>query len=169
MESVDALSTLRLDKSACRSGESVDVRQQREVPEPWAGAMKRKRLTDPRTGQPSVSALSAAAGPAVQTCIRLIFGPGKPDPATVKAVAAALDEDVATISTWARLARPVAGPYEPPTEAAFLDERQRAALDELIRAMAAAQAAPAVRVDDYGLAAREGVTDLPPPPDDEGA
>lgn len=67
---------------------------------------------------------------------RLVHGIGTATPGTVEAVARALGEDVLTVSRWASVDRSVVEPYEPPPESAFLNFRQRHALDELIRSMA---------------------------------
>lgn len=75
----------------------------------------------------------------VETVRRLVWGVGRASPSTVERVAAALKMDVRVVSEWAKQRRESAEPYSPPKEAALLTNRHRAALDELIRAMAAVQ------------------------------
>lgn len=66
-------------------------------------------------------------------------GNAKPKPATVAKIADALRIDVRELSRWIGQTREVAKPYTPPSEADLLDQRERDALDEIIRVMAASK------------------------------
>lgn len=106
----------------------------RVVPEPWAAEMVQAGFRHPSTGEPSITALALESGVAVETVRRLVYGMGAPSEGTMRAVAAALDIPVPTVRKWAGSPRGESDPYSPPLEADRLNERQRKALDELIRA-----------------------------------
>jgi transcriptional regulator with XRE-family HTH domain len=81
--------------------------------------------------------LAKASGVAVETIRRMMFKTATPDVETVAAVADALGVDRGVVSGWVGLQRSVRARYDPPAEADLLTERERAALDQLIRAIAA--------------------------------
>lgn len=109
----------------------------REIPEPWAKALKRAGLTDPRNGQPSMRALAEEVGVHTSTISDMMHGRRKSNVTTIERVAKALGVEATTVSKWAGAPRATILPYTPPAEANLLDTRQRKALDELIRAMTA--------------------------------
>lgn len=90
-------------------------------------------------GRPSMRQLADRAGLAPETVRRLVFGYVDPDAETVNAVATALGRDVREVWAWVGDRRTVAEPYQPPAEADLLDERERKALDEVIRLLAASK------------------------------
>lgn len=106
------------------------------MPEPWASAMVDRKLVDPRNGNASFTRAAEAAEVGVQTLIDLVFGNKTTSPATVEAVAAALDVDLVTVSEWADLARTETKPYVLPPEAAYLTKAQQDAISALIRSIA---------------------------------
>jgi transcriptional regulator with XRE-family HTH domain len=77
---------------------------------------------------------------------------GRPDEATLVALAEVLDVSLARLRTAAGLPSELTTPYVPPPEAARLNRRQRLAVDEIIRAMLQTTREPAG--DD--LASRRG-------------
>lgn len=107
------------------------------VPEPWASRMVDCGFVDPRTGEASLSALNTAGGPAVETLRRLVHGWGKPQEETIRVVAALLRVAPKQIRLWANVPTGENEPYTPPAESARLTQRQRRAIDELIRSMLA--------------------------------
>lgn len=111
-----------------------------EIPEPWASAMVAKGFTDRRTKvpRPSARALADAAGVHATTVLAMIGGAAS-DPRSIHVVARALGRDPETVSGWIDPTRLVSDPWVPPDEAHLLDRRQRDALTELIRSMAAGQ------------------------------
>lgn len=135
MEFVDLLSTLGVASYPRAAREYVDVR--RETPEPWASAMIDQDLVD--RGSPSLSALARASGVSVETVRRMVYGMGESGPTSVEAVAAALHVNVRKVTEWVGQSRSVASAYVPPVEANLLSARQRKAVDELIRSIAAGQ------------------------------
>ena len=86
--------------------------------------------------RPSMRQLADAAGVNTQTVIDTVLGRVNPRHETVAAIATALRQDVRVIAEWVGQARSVRAPWNPPAEADQLTERQRRALDELIRAIA---------------------------------
>ena len=108
----------------------------REVPEPWAQAMRDKGIGDPRNGAPSYGALGKASGVAVETVRRLVLAMGSASPETVQAVAEALGKDVRVISKWVGQARKVRSPYIAPPQADLLDDDERKAITQMIRLLA---------------------------------
>lgn len=110
----------------------VDV-SSKEVPEPWASRMVDRGFTDPRysTDIPSLSRLAEACGMHTSTISSAIKGTGrKPSAATVVALTRVLGDDVAE---WLGEERATA--WEPPAESSLLTDRQRKAVEEIIRAM----------------------------------
>lgn len=106
----------------------------RDMPEPWATAVRKKGFVR-ADGEPSLRALAAAAGTNVETTRRLVWGRGKSGDDVIRHVAVALGVSVGVASAWAQLPRQVDELYVPPQEAHFLTEKQRAAVDQVIKAM----------------------------------
>ena len=127
----------------------------RETPEPWATALKRAGLTDPRNGQPSMRALAEEVGVHTSTISDMMHGRRKSNVTTIERVAKALGVEATTVSKWAGAPRATILPYTPPAEANLLDTRQRKALDELIRAMTA-KVGPHANVTPLSARSREG-------------
>lgn len=123
----------------------------RTVPEPWAAEMVNEGFKDPRTGEPSITALALESGIAVETVRRLLYGIGVPSESTLSAVAKALDIPVPTVRKWAGRPAGERTPYSPPPEADQLNVRQRKAVDELIRSTTAGRT-------DILLTFRDGTT-----------
>lgn len=104
----------------------------RAVPEPWASRMVACGFTDARhmADVPSVSAPASKVEIHATTIGDAIHGRRKPSAETVAALVAALGDDVAAwrgvgrVSAWTR-----------PADAALLTDRQRNAVEEIIRAM----------------------------------
>lgn len=115
--------------------------EQRAVPEPWAAAFVAVGATDRRTGPgeaaPSFQALASLSGIHATTLAAMAYGTRRTSSKTIAAVAEALKLDVRVVAGWLGLKRDVREPYIPPAAANMLDRRQRAALDELIKAIAA--------------------------------
>lgn len=107
------------------------------IPEPWATAMIEAGFKDPRYAddRPSLGALADAAGIHTTTVSRMVHKTGAAKTQNVAAVARALRKDVVEVSAWVRQARTETEPYTAPPEADLLNRRERAALDELIRAV----------------------------------
>lgn len=110
-----------------------------QIPEPWATAMVRAGMTDPRyyEPRPSMGRLAEAAGVHTTTVSRMVHGLKRPDPANVAAVAAALRLSPVEVSGWVNQARSVQAEYVPPAEVNLLTRREQDALSELIRSIAA--------------------------------
>lgn len=108
-----------------------------EVPEPWASAMLRAGFLDGRRSDdaPSISALARAAGPTVETVRRMVHGIGEPQPGNVQAVARALGVPAERVAGWVYDAQHRLHDYEPPGEAALLDDDEREAVNRIIRLM----------------------------------
>jgi transcriptional regulator with XRE-family HTH domain len=87
---------------------------------------------------------------------------GRPDEATLVALAEVLDVSLAQLRAAAGLPSELTDPYVPPAEASRLTRRQRLAVDELIRAMldpgAAATARPSGTVDTADTADRDDLS-----------
>ena len=95
--------------------------------------MVERGFTDPRytTDIPSLSRLAKACGMHTSTISSAIKGSGRrPSAATVVALTRALGDDVAD---W--LGEERASTWEPPAESSLLTDRQRKAVEEIIRAM----------------------------------
>lgn len=107
----------------------------REVEEPWATAMRKAGVGDPRNGHPSWSALARAVDLHTSTVTALVDGKRKRDPKHVAAVAEALKVSVAQVSRWLDLSVEVGGPYEPPPSSMYLTEPEREAISRLIKVM----------------------------------
>lgn len=140
----------------------------------WDAALVKAGFVDKRDGEsPSHRALAEHLGIGTSTITNIRAGNAKPKPATVAKIADALRIDVRELSRWIGQTREVAKPYSPPSEADLLDQRERDALDEIIRVMAASKKRPVkdetltttnqptvvdASQDDYILAARKGET-----------
>lgn len=105
---------------------------------PWVEPMERAGARDPRStdGRLSWGGLARLAGVSTSAITNMVYGRTKrPHPRTVQKVAEALGVSPETVSEWIGLARPVGRPYEPDGSSSLLYEHERAALDELIRAI----------------------------------
>lgn len=109
-----------------------------QVPEPWASALVKAGLTDPRYAddRPSLRQLASAIGRTASTVSNMVYGRKSTSPATVAAAADALHVDVRQVSSWVNQGRSVREPYRVPDEVNNLTQRQQDAISELIRAMA---------------------------------
>ena len=107
----------------------------REVEEPWATAMRKAGIGNPRNGHPSWSALARAVDLHTSTVTALVDGKRKRDPKHVAAVAKALRVPVSQVSRWLDLTVEVGGPYEPASSAVYLTEPEREAISRLIKVM----------------------------------
>lgn len=149
-----------------------------EPQEPWASAMIAVGATDPRRDSvASWNRLGELAGVHTSTITGFISGTRTPSAATVQKIARALHLPPETVSGWIDGDRIVSDRYIPPVEASLLNDRQRKAVNELIRSIVtdtsrageeheqrSAPTKPAGRApakDDYGLAARGGVSAYP--------
>ncbi len=110
----------------------------KQVPEPWASALVKVGLTDPRFSdpQPSLGRLASAIGVHTTTVSNMVHGRKVTSPATVEAAAKALRVDVREVASWVSQSRSVRAPYKVPDEVNNLSQRQQDAISELIRAMA---------------------------------
>lgn len=101
----------------------------------WFPAFKKAGMVDPRTGEPSLQALSRETGIHPSSLSRIVTGRTKtPRLATVQSIAKALDTDVVTVAGWIGITwanAPEA--WEPPEESALMSPRQREVVEELIR------------------------------------
>lgn len=109
-------------------------------PKTWDGALVAAGFVNPRNGDPSFNQLARAAGMPTSTVIDVSTGRTKPRPSTIKKIADALGLDVRVVSEWVGQKRTERGPYQPPAEADLLTDRQRKAVDEIIRAIVAERA-----------------------------
>lgn len=112
-------------------------RTSQAVPEPWASRMVERGFVRP-DGAPNISLLARSAGVAVETARRALLGIGQASTETVERLVGQLGPEV---QQWLGLKVDL-GPYEPPREAALLTDRERRALDQLIRVMAERKASP---------------------------
>ncbi|WP_408925902.1 helix-turn-helix domain-containing protein [Corynebacterium sp. YSMAA1_1_F7] len=101
----------------------------------WFTAFKKAGMVDPRTGEPSLQALSRETGVHPSSLSRIVTGRTKaPRLATVQAIAKALNTDVITVAGWIGMTWASAPEvWEPPEEAALMNTRQREIVEELIR------------------------------------
>lgn len=99
-----------------------------DIPQPWREAME-------NAGTYSLRDLAARAGLGTSTVSDLIYGRKSTSERTMQAAADSLRLPVTTIRSWAATARGEVGPYQPPAVANRLTERQRRAIDELIRSI----------------------------------
>jgi transcriptional regulator with XRE-family HTH domain len=110
-----------------------------DVPEPWATAMRRAHIGNPRNGVPSFRSLALKSNVAVQTIIDMLTGRTDPGTETLQAVADALRVDVRKVADWVGTSWAVAEPYEPPAQAHLLDQDERDAVSRIIRLLAASK------------------------------
>lgn len=134
-EFADGLSTRSVAVEGRMPGESVDV--SRQVPEPWASAMERARLVDPRNGRPSMSALAQEVGTHTSTISAMMAGTRKTNTSLVAKVAVALrmEDRVDEVFAWIGRQRTEAEPFTPHPDADLLTSEERQAVNELIRLM----------------------------------
>lgn len=118
----------------------------RDVPEQWTDILVRAGMTDPRNGLASMTRLAEASGVHASTISSMMYGDRKAKAASVDKVADAL-------SSALRAANPsevrkavhdlvgrtlnVAAPFEPHPDADLLTTKERQAVNELIRLLAA--------------------------------
>lgn len=173
-EFVDRTSTLWLFEHRRREETSLHMNTEPTTDDLWDAALVKAGFVDKRDGEsPSHRALAEHLGIGTSTITNIRAGNAKPKPATVAKIADALRIDVRELSRWIGQTREVAKPYTPPSEADLLDQRERDALDEIIRVMAASKKRPVkdetlttanqptavdASQDDYILAARKGET-----------
>lgn len=103
-----------------------------EVPEPWRTRLVERDFTDPRYAddRPSIRRLGAAIGVHPSTISNAISGRTRASEETVARLVDALGADVAD---WLGRSRP--REWMPPAEAALLTDRQRKAVEEIIKSM----------------------------------
>lgn len=92
-------------------------------------------------------ALAEAAGVAVETVRRMVRGIGRPEPAKVQAVADALRMPRPMVAGWVFEAQHQLADYEPPVEAALLDDDERDAVNRIIRLLAASKQKPSTSTE----------------------
>lgn len=151
VEFVDGVSTAVIAEASRSAGEFVDV--SRDVPPPWADAMIRARLVDPRNGRPSMSRLAEAAQTHASTISAMMYGTRQTSPEVVERVVDALFAHEADshrrrreVNGWiGRALSEDAAPFVPHPDAALLSPVEQKAVNEMIRLLAASkkQQAPA--------------------------
>ena len=104
--------------------------RRREVPEPWKTLMDQHSIS-------SIRQLSQKSGVSAPAISRLMHREGRQEDDTIVRVATTLGMDLDKAYGLAGVTAPEAKPYTPPAEAHRLNERQRKAIDELIRATVA--------------------------------
>ncbi|UEJ83949.1 helix-turn-helix transcriptional regulator [Brachybacterium halotolerans subsp. kimchii] len=109
-------------------------------PTTWDEALTAANLVDPRNGRPSFNQLAKRAGMPQSTISAIVQGTSNPKPTTISKIAKALGVDVLLVSSWVGEPRTERAPYTPPAEADLLNDRQRRAVDEIIRAIVAERA-----------------------------
>ncbi len=114
----------------------------RDVPEPWATAMREAGVGDPRNGHPSWSALGRKIGGVhASTLIAMADGSRATDRETIAAVAKALKLDAREVAAWIPRATAFGEIYEGPSESRLLTDDERSALSTLIKAIAKSRTA----------------------------
>lgn len=111
-----------------------------KFPETWDEALLSADLVDPRNGKPSLNQLAIRADLPASTVTAIAAGRRKPKAGTIQKIADALGVDVRVVSAWVGQERTERAPYAPPAEADLLTDRQRRAVDEMIRAIIAERA-----------------------------
>lgn len=106
----------------------------------WDDALVAAGLVDPRNGNPSFNQLAKRVGVSSSTVNAIVMRKQTPRAATIQKIADALGLDVRIVSDWVGQKRTERGPYTPPAEADLLTDRQRKAVDEIIRAIVAERA-----------------------------
>lgn len=118
----------------------------RDVPEDWWDLLGRADMTDPRSGAPSMSALSRHSGVHPSTISAMMYGDRKTSGATVDRVVDAIAERSprrdpreirARVYDLVGRALGVPVPFEPHPDANLLTLQERNAVNELIRLLAA--------------------------------
>jgi transcriptional regulator with XRE-family HTH domain len=112
------------------------------IPEPWASALTDAGFVSP-WDTPSMNRLSEATGVHVSTISRIIKGQNTKGPTkdVVTTLAGALGLEPRVVGGWIDAAWATLEPYTPPTVADFMTGEQRACVDQVIRAFAAANRA----------------------------
>lgn len=110
-----------------------------DVPEPWASAMIRTGLVDPRNGRPSMSRLAAAVESHPSTISAMMSGSRRSRADLLERVAAALQmsDRVDEVYAWAGMARETNSPFVPHADAELLTADERKIINELIKVMVA--------------------------------
>lgn len=103
----------------------------------WDSALVSAGLVDPRNGNPSRNQLAKRVGMSSSALNAVIDGRSEPRAMTIQKIADALGVDVRIVSSWVGQERTERDPYAPPAEADLLTDRQRRAVDEIIRAIVA--------------------------------
>lgn len=111
-------------------------------PPAWDDALVAAGFVDPRNGtRPSYNQLAQAVGVPQSTVSAIVSGRSRrPKPENVQKIADALGIDVRVVAGWVGEKRTERSPYAPPAEADLLTDRQRRAVDEIIRAIVAERA-----------------------------
>ncbi len=100
------------------------------IPEPWRGLLTQRGIS-------SIRGLSRVSGLSVEATRRVLQGKSTPKVETIRALAQGLNVPVSEIERRLGTQEPSdLPPYVPPSESARLDQRQREAVDELIRLLA---------------------------------
>ncbi|QWS68282.1 Cro protein [Gordonia phage VanLee] len=120
----------------------------RQIPEPWYSALERANLTSAISGEPAIDPLAQKAGLAPSTVHNILDGrvaPHRVRPATISALAEALNVKPATVQKW------IGGrewgdssEWVPPAEARLLTLRERKVVEQMIRCLAANRTTPEV-------------------------
>lgn len=108
----------------------------REVPEPWATAMRKAGVVDKRWGNPSWSELGRRVEAHASTLTAMADGTRRTSPETIAKVAEVLNLTPEVIVGWLGRRAAVGDLYDPPEESRLLSPEERDALTGLIRAMA---------------------------------
>lgn len=143
-------------------GEFVDVSSP-EVPEPWASAMVAARLTDPRSGAPSMRALAAAMDTHTSTVSAMIHARRKTSSSIIAraAVALRMEDRVAEVFAWAGVSRSEADSFDPHPDADLLSAEERKAVNDLISLLVRGRREQAAPVH-IGRRLRQARRDLAP-------
>lgn len=105
--------------------------QARRIPFEWQLVMEQREIS-------SVRDLAARAGTSHGTVNRLVYGDGhKTSDENMRKVAKALGTDVSNVYELARRSKDHGLPWEPPEHSRFLTQKQRAAVEHIIRVMVA--------------------------------
>lgn len=103
----------------------------RETPAEWQALMRARGIS-------SLRMLAVKAGVSSPAATRLVHGDTSSSDETIAAVAEALGVPLARIYELVGVSAAEAKPYSPPAEASRLTDRQRRAIDEIIRSIVAA-------------------------------
>lgn len=108
-----------------------------DIQDPWASAMVRAGMTDPRNAQrPSWNALSRAADVHTSTLTAMVHGTRETGQDVIDRVATALNLDARVVADWVGRERAERAPYAPPSDANLLDREEREAVNRLILLLA---------------------------------